>query len=521
MLSRSSTSIRRSARPQKRPAHADSAQLALAVPFVIGLASIGIAAITVLAGPTASIIRTLMILALATQAAFTFWTLRHYWPRAHGDFLHPLVFVNLVGVFPMNILRGLQLLMGHTSSVAHVLGSSSDYYFTLAFAAACSGMAALSIGFSLAQAHAILALRYKLPDIRTSGLGVKVSILLGLLIGLLAKYGLLVSGQYGSSLGSYSSAFLPQTSVLIPLANMYIFSLFLLIFRGPAWGKSFWWKLAIFLQAILVMVLTVLSGGRAVLYSYALVAIGAYYYSRIYRKRKLPVFRIAAFTVLAIVLGVLIGSTFREYRSIYRGEQISEAATVGVALSTIDALGQIGIYEQSATVVERISERLTAMDNFSVTLMMAQELQDEERVVGMNNNILKEGLYSLIPRPVWPGKPTVSDIGLSFTRVYLRSPARSWAGPSLFGDLYRNFGYVGIGLGMFLLGVYLGAIYRVLIKNNHTNALACGIYFMLLVTVGYEGWYTAFITSGMRVMFMVGVFFLVAMLLGGVRRGVA
>ena len=57
---------------------------------------------------------------------------------------------------------------------------------------------------------------------------------------------------------------------------------------------------------------------------------------------------------------------------------------------------------------------------------------------------------AFVPRVLWPGKPKM-DFPTKFARRYLK--VESGTGPSHLGDLYRNFGFLGVILGMGAFGV--------------------------------------------------------------------
>jgi hypothetical protein len=71
--------------------------------------------------------------------------------------------------------------------------------------------------------------------------------------------------------------------------------------------------------------------------------------------------------------------------------------------------------------------------------------------------------YAFIPRAFWPGKPVVNR-GAWFT-TYLRlseseEEAVSSTGMFPAGELYWNFGLVGVVVGMLLLGFLYGGLWR-------------------------------------------------------------
>jgi hypothetical protein len=71
---------------------------------------------------------------------------------------------------------------------------------------------------------------------------------------------------------------------------------------------------------------------------------------------------------------------------------------------------------------------------------------------------------SYVPRVLWPAKPDIS-IGQWVTDHYGGGPEiRSNTGPSWIGELYFNFGLIGVVVGMFFLGVYFRTFHGVLFQ---------------------------------------------------------
>lgn len=78
----------------------------------------------------------------------------------------------------------------------------------------------------------------------------------------------------------------------------------------------------------------------------------------------------------------------------------------------------------------------------------------------MHGETLDYLAYAFVPRALWPGKPQVTR-GAWFNR-YLRQERdeHTSLGQIAAGELYWNFGYVGVCLGMSLLGLGFGALWR-------------------------------------------------------------
>jgi hypothetical protein len=91
-----------------------------------------------------------------------------------------------------------------------------------------------------------------------------------------------------------------------------------------------------------------------------------------------------------------------------------------------------------------------------------------------------------VPRVLWPGKPGLT-IGQWVTDNYLGPNIRSHTGPSWVGEFYFNFGYLGIGVGMLLMGVFFRILQELLFfKGAPLPAQLAGVAVLssVLVTPG-------------------------------------
>jgi hypothetical protein len=69
---------------------------------------------------------------------------------------------------------------------------------------------------------------------------------------------------------------------------------------------------------------------------------------------------------------------------------------------------------------------------------------------------------SYIPRVLWPGKPETAIVGQWVTDNYGPGPhVKSSTGPSWIGELYFNFSYPGVIVGMLLLGLFFRVLQEI------------------------------------------------------------
>jgi Putative O-antigen polymerase len=113
---------------------------------------------------------------------------------------------------------------------------------------------------------------------------------------------------------------------------------------------------------------------------------------------------------------------------------------------------------------------------------------------------LAEVLYWFVPRGIWPGKPYT--FSYSFGRLF--ASYTGWGGDAfatttVFGELYLNFGILGVVAGSFIFGVFARAIYAYLIGKVRTRS-AIILYAICLIqlvefTEGPIGAHVALMTS--------------------------
>ena len=103
----------------------------------------------------------------------------------------------------------------------------------------------------------------------------------------------------------------------------------------------------------------------------------------------------------------------------------------------------------------------------------------------------------MIPRVIWNEKPSQSD-PRKYSDLYFNQNDNSFA-ITPFGDLLRNFGVIGIPLGMMIIGIFFRVIYRALIELQPLSMWRSMLYFMLLTSVSYEGFYGTIIPQFIKV----------------------
>lgn len=100
----------------------------------------------------------------------------------------------------------------------------------------------------------------------------------------------------------------------------------------------------------------------------------------------------------------------------------------------------------------------------------------------MDGETMKYMIFSLIPRLFWPDKPFVSQSAwFTFYLGMANSPeeATSATGMTAVGELYWNFGYIGVIIGMLILGLGFGSLWR--LAGNPLNSLISMTLYIIII----------------------------------------
>jgi hypothetical protein len=92
--------------------------------------------------------------------------------------------------------------------------------------------------------------------------------------------------------------------------------------------------------------------------------------------------------------------------------------------------------------------------------------------------------YGFIPRIVWPDKPAVTR-GRWFNKYMLGSDRDSSTnvGQTAIGELYWNFGMPGVVGGMFVIGVLIAWLWRIVGSRPHRDPIAMTCYLVLTLNM--------------------------------------
>ena len=196
-----------------------------------------------------------------------------------------------------------------------------------------------------------------------------------------------------------------------------------------------------------------------------------------------------AIMAVLMVTGMIYGTTFRTSRA----PRLSRALTAipPISIATFDEVGRNNNAGLMEFAFVSMAERLDAVSSLAVVVSTYEQLRPYEESYGLDNNIWKDTTTFFIPRVIWPDKPVASE-PRRYSDLYFNFGESSFVITPM-GDLLRNFGIVGVPIGMLLLGIILRAIYRTLIEDQPRVLWKSSLYFMLLTAVSYESFFGSII----------------------------
>ena len=224
---------------------------------------------------------------------------------------------------------------------------------------------------------------------------------------------------------------------------------------------------------------------------------------------------IGAVLTVAIFVGIMYGTAFRNIKGSEARMDAGDYA--GQVHATVEYLNTNDPSETLQASFIALAERIDNLSALAVVVSNYEKLAQFEEAYGLENNIVNDALTSFIPRFIWADKPHTSD-ARAYSELYFNYGDNSFA-VTPFGDLLRNFGPIGVPLGMMVLGFYLRIIYFLFVENGQNQIWRKVAYFPLLTIVSYEAFYATIFPSIIRVTIVLIISLWIANLIIKVRRG--
>lgn len=413
------------------------------------------------------------------------------------DLFHPLVFGVWSYLVPAFIIGALIITAGLNEPYFFSFIDSPEVNLPLSLLYISIGFMGMCAGFMIPYGRRIgvwLRNRFDVGD--WSGFNVWLAGAVLLLMGV----GINIVGFFQGLLGyqrvSESAMFDGLIFFLATILTVGFVLLWALIFRQQRLEPLHYVVMTVLIA--LIPLRMALLGNRGGLLA-AIVPIGLAF---AYSGKKLKLIHGAVFGILvavALVVGIIYGTAFRQIKG--SEERIATGAYLSQVGATIDYIGRTDLTELVAENARTLVSRLENLSSLAVVVSNHERLAPYEEAYGIENNILNDLSTSLIPRFLWSEKPTTTD-PRAYSDLYFDYGDNSFA-ITPFGDLLRNFGIIGIPLGMMLIGFYFRVVYSSLIEGQSIAIWAIAAYYPLLSVVSFEGFYSTFIPSAIRVIIVV------------------
>ncbi len=397
---------------------------------------------------------------------------------------HPLVFAAFSYFVPAFILGGFFLSIGLSEPYFLSFVKDPQYNFPLSYVIVMIGYTGLSLGFFLSFGK-ILAEKVKtvLPVCNWKDENLYFPCLILLFFGTITTTFAYIVGVLGfqsvQEIGTYDGIIFLMTLFWLEAS----FMLWLLLFKRNKFDL-----LAFIIGGIILLVSILKSlyaGNRGSLLQVAIMMTLAYMLAG--RKIKLKQgLTIAVLIFAAITIGMIYGTTFRNVKQ--SESRISIDQYTQKIFETFDTIGRKDNLKVIGDGFLSLGDRiLETGSSLAVVVANYEDLKPYEESYGLDDNIWKDTVTAFIPRIIWEDKPVASD-ARRYSELYFDYGESSFAITPM-GDLIRNYGIIGVLIGMALLGVILRFIYESLINNQKFSTWRLTLYYILLSSVSYEGFY--------------------------------
>ncbi len=399
------------------------------------------------------------------------------------NFFHPLVFAAWSYFVPAFFFGGLILASGLSQPFYLAFVEDERYNLPLTLVYVCLGYGGLTLGFFFPYGKKIgETISRKLPVWNWKPESVLLPGVLLLAIGWgnnIIAFTLGILGyQKVDQIGEYDGLIFLLTLFLLEAS----FLLWLCIFRAE--------KLNVHHYIILGLVLTssvvkaVFQGNRGSLIQMFILVACAFVFSVKRIEIRHQIYG-AVLLVLALVVGMIYGTTFRNVKQ--SESRVSVDEYLGSIAITFDKLAEQDLAENLAEGIAAITERIEAVSSLAVIVSNYEKLEPYEESYGLKDNIWNDSITAFIPRPLWKDKPVGSE-PRKFADLYFSFGENSFSVTPM-GDLLRNFGPIGVPLGMFFLGFVLSVIYTSLVVEQEFSFWRTTLFYILLTGISYEGFF--------------------------------
>jgi hypothetical protein len=402
------------------------------------------------------------------------------WLAYKGEFhpFHPVVFAGWSYFFPAFVIGGTLLACGFTEPYFLSFVQDESYNLPLTLVYVMIGYGCLSIGFFLPWAPRVGRwLNRKLPEWKLDNRDIPIPSTLLLIVGIGTVIVSFIQGLFG-----YQRAEdIPSYEGLLFLVTLFwiegSFLLWLYIFRT----RGFLRYVVGGTLLTITLVRSAIRGDRFSLVQAVIVVAFAYVFTIGRLKIKHYVAGVLMLAAMMMV-GMIYGTSFRSIKGNEpNADPVEYLTAVGTTLST---LSEQDLSRSISVGSGALAERLDSVSSLAVVVANYQALAPYEQSWGISNNIYVDSITFFIPRIFWPDKPVAIEAS-KYGDLYFNYDENAFLITPM-GDLLRNFGPVGVPVGMLMLGMLLRLLYATLIEGLAFSYWRITAYFMLLTAISYE-----------------------------------
>ena len=419
------------------------------------------------------------------------------------SFANPLVFATWSYFFPAFVVGGLMFTLGF--SQPYFMSLIEDARETLPFTIVLIGLGyvGLAVGYFLplgAKVGSLVADRLPVAErpIRSYAIPGVVLLLLGVMNTVIAFSVGLFGYQKTDEMNSYDGLIFLTTLFWMQAS----FLLWYIVFRQKK--VDVFYVPVIFLLVSTSLIRALYAGNRgSVLQIFTIVSLAYILAGRKFQAKQMAF--AGGLLLVGLIAGMIYGSTFRQVKGT-ESDQNASLYSENI-LRTFDEVGRSNLGDSFYYGFSSLAERLDAVSTVAVVVSSYEQLKPYEAAYGLEDNIWVDMTTFFIPRVVWNDKPSASD-PRKYSDLYFNYGDSSYAITPI-GDLLRNYGVIGVPIGMLLLGIILRFTYRALAAGQAPSVWRTSLYFMLLTSVSWEAFYGTIIPTLFKYGFtaLIGILF--------------
>ncbi len=416
----------------------------------------------------------------------------YYIYQGKFDAFHPLIWAAWQYVFPALVFGGVILSMGWVNPYFLIFIEDPEYNLPLTLVYVALGFAGLIAGYALPAGKYIAdKLEPALPKWQWDPGMVWFPGIMLMIAGIGINIFGFVQGIMGFQRVTDVNIFDGIIYFLLILLSEGNMLLWLAIFSVKKKTGMFY-IMVIILILFLPLRMALLGSRSSLLISMFPIAMAFQYSGRKLKWQQTAIF--GGLLAIAVCIGVVYGTTFRTMKG--SEARINAGDYLGQVNATVDYIANEDVLVLLQVNAQSLADRVENLSSLGVVVANYEKLAPYEAGYGLQNNIINDTYTSFIPRFIWADKPNTSDPRV-YSDLYFNYGENSFA-ITPFGDLLRNFGPIGVPLGLLVLGIYMRCIYALLIDTPYPAMWKKVAYFPLLTLVSFEAFYATIFPSVVR-----------------------